>query len=226
MRKQLSPPKGDFISSCNLWRSINPAPGVTAFAHAKLGGNGCCADQTAQEIFNTVKESFMWCAEAWLALSWFATIHERTLRDTSLKVCMHWCRRWLLDDEKTFHHQQRHRRWRRRPLARMVYVLVHVRTDHAQWLDYGTKIFSHQRKYFSSMKKIFSDTKNNLWTTWSCCNSNMIMLGGDRGSEFGRLRPKRTLYISKQYHQGRNFLTPKTPLGGGLKNVKGTGNIF
>ncbi len=102
MRKQLSPPKGDFISSCNLWRSINPAPGVTAFAHAKLGGSGCCADQTAQEIFNTVKKSFMWCAETWLALSWFASIHERTLRDTSLKVWVVYCRRWLLDDENFF----------------------------------------------------------------------------------------------------------------------------
>jgi len=63
MRKQLSPPKGDFISSCNLWRSINPAPGVTAFAHAKLGGSGCHADKTAWDILS-VKESFMLCAIA------------------------------------------------------------------------------------------------------------------------------------------------------------------
>jgi hypothetical protein len=196
MRKQLSPPKGDFISSCNLWRSINPAPGVTAFAHAKLGGSGCCADQTAQEIFNTVKESFMWCAETWLALSWFASIHERTLRDTSLKVCMHWWRWSLLDDEKTFHHQQ---------------LIIHE--DVAHLLEWSTclsmfapttrngstaiqinfiideNIFINTKKYLVTQKIIYD-------TTWSCCNSNMSMLGGDRGSWFWTLASKKDpLYI-------------------------------
>lgn len=61
MRKQLSPPKGDFISSCNLWRSINPAPGVTAFAHAKLGGSGCCRDQTRQEILYSEGKFYVVC---------------------------------------------------------------------------------------------------------------------------------------------------------------------
>ncbi len=174
MRKQLSPPKGDFISSCNLWRSINPAPGVTAFAHAKLGGNGCCADQTAQEIFNTVKESFMWCAEAWLALSWFASRHERTLRDTSLKVWVVYCRRWLLDDENFFSSSTTSSSMKTSPTcANGLRACPCSHRPRAMARLWNQNIFTPAKIFFIAEKK-FSDTKNNLW-------NNMDMLQQQHG---------------------------------------------
>ncbi len=82
-RKQLSPPKGDFISSCNLWRSINPAPGVTAFAHAKLGGNGCCRDQTRQEILFIEEKFYVVCISR----------GARALRQLMMLIDVDW---WLM----------------------------------------------------------------------------------------------------------------------------------
>jgi hypothetical protein len=64
------------------------------------------------------------------------------------------------------------------------------------------KFFTLRKKFYDAVRN-FIDKK--IKTTWTCCNSNMAMLGEDRDDAFGRWRPKRRLYISKQYHQGRNF---------------------
>ncbi len=92
-------------------------------------------------------------------------------------------------------------------------------TMEPKYFHTSENIFHQWKKYLVTQKIIYEQRDHVATATWSC----WVEI---EGHDFGRLRPKRTLYISKQYHQGRNFLTPKTPLGGGLKNVKGTGNIF